>query len=92
MKNRILILLISPAIFLIVFGFLMFFDKSLVNKEVQSDLKTTQIPEVNSANTLSEVQINEYSVQSFTYSGWIPSWGSSSGLDSLRRNNKLIIA
>lgn len=90
MKNRILILLIFPAIFLIVFGFLMFFDKSLVNKEVQSDLKTTQIPEVNSANTLSEVQINEYSVQSFTYSGWIPSWGSSSGLDSLRRNNKLI--
>lgn len=68
----------------------MFFDKSTRNDptKLPSDLSNT--PQVESRTTLSNDQINEYSLQSFTYSGWIPSWGSSSGLDSLKRNSSFL--
>jgi len=90
MRNNLLLFILLPAIFLTVFGLLMFFDKPASNQLVDLETNTNQISNGDRPSVLSEEQINEYSLYNFTYSGWIPSWGSSSGLDSLKRNSSFL--
>lgn len=89
MRNRIIPFILLSALFLIIFGLLMFFDKPS-SSDFNKYPEITNMPQVKSETKLSDDQINEYSLQAFTYSGWIPSWGSSSGLDSLKRNSSFL--
>jgi spore germination protein YaaH len=89
MRNKIVPFFLLSLVFVLVFIFLVVIDRKPLDSELDIEAVNNTNEPIEDSN-LTIDQINSFDLHKFTYSGWVPSWGSSSGLDSLKRNNSFL--